>query len=347
MLIIGVIPTPPATSTSPARPPCSSAVNEPWGPSSHTFWPWRSAATRREKSPWARTVSSRRPVTLAEDAMVKGCSSVPTTARRSRSHTELAGVEVQAAPAQVDRREDERGHARALPAHPVDHVGALAGEQRPPHPPVREHREQRPSQHQQADPHHRVGHEVLEPDHVQRGEGEPGGGEPHVQAGPDLVARARAAPGGGDPADREQGDQRAPAHLGGGARGGGFASCGWFQIATTACRTTAARAIVPSHRCRPITRSTPKARVSVRMRLGTSTTTTRAERPSTPSPTDSIAPVRVDCPRQADRARGATVITSRTPDQARVVIRFRTGGEARRVGGPRPASLRVRRSRTR
>jgi hypothetical protein len=91
MLIIGVIPTPPAMRTRPAQSRSGAAVNEPCGPSSHTFWPCRSAATRCEKSPWSRTVSSSRPVTFALEAMVNGCSSVPTTARLSRSHTNWPG----------------------------------------------------------------------------------------------------------------------------------------------------------------------------------------------------------------------------------------------------------------
>ena len=36
-------------------------------------------------------VSSSRPVTRAEEAIVKGCSSLPSTERRSRSHTNWPG----------------------------------------------------------------------------------------------------------------------------------------------------------------------------------------------------------------------------------------------------------------
>ena len=80
-----------------------------------------------------------------------------------------------------------------------------------------------------------------------------------------------------------------------------------------------------------MTRSTPNARVSDRMRDGTSTTTTRAPRPSIPSPTESIDPTRVEPPRQADIAKGTTVIATRAPAHAVVVIRLRTAGDARTV----------------
>ena len=56
MLIIGVMPTPPASSTSPAEPGAASVENEPCGPSSHTLLPVRSVDRSPEKSPWSRTV---------------------------------------------------------------------------------------------------------------------------------------------------------------------------------------------------------------------------------------------------------------------------------------------------
>ena len=80
-----------------------------------------------------------------------------------------------------------------------------------------------------------------------------------------------------------------------------------------------------------MTRSTPNARVSVRIREGTSTTTTSAPSPSTPRPTESIVPTWVEFPRQADIAKGTTAIATRAPAHAVVVIRLRTAGNARAV----------------
>ncbi len=76
MLIIGVIPTPPAIiATAGAR--MKSTENVPCGPSIHTAAPAGSPASTRPKSPVHRSVISVQPPTWAPDATVKGCSSTP------------------------------------------------------------------------------------------------------------------------------------------------------------------------------------------------------------------------------------------------------------------------------
>jgi hypothetical protein len=93
MLIIGVMPTPPAIMTTPSTEE-TSLVNEPCGPSTQTGWPGLSRLMPRVKSPALRIVNSTRPGRCGDEAIVNGCSSAVTD-RVSRSQANWPGAKSQ------------------------------------------------------------------------------------------------------------------------------------------------------------------------------------------------------------------------------------------------------------
>ena len=110
---------------------------------------------------------------------------------------ELAGGEAQR-PATEHRGQRQGGDVRSLVPHAVDHVGPAPGEQRLPHPPAREHREQQQGEGGAHDPHHGVLEEVAEPEDVHPREGERQRRPEDVGPRPPLVARpAPSSPRGG------------------------------------------------------------------------------------------------------------------------------------------------------
>ena len=89
MLIIGVIPTPPAIITKPAPAP-TSLVKAPCGPSTQTGEPGGRRRNARVKSPAWRIVNSVVSM-CALEAIVKGCSSAVTD-RSSRIQANWPGA---------------------------------------------------------------------------------------------------------------------------------------------------------------------------------------------------------------------------------------------------------------
>ena len=238
-------------------------------------------------------------MTRALEAIVNGCSSAPTTARRRRSQTNWPGAKRRPPRRRCTGASTSVLDRLALAAHAVDDVGALAREQRAPHPAVGEHPEQHQHERGEHDAHHGVGDEVAQPEDVQAGEDERGPGEQDVQPRPDLVARAGTPAADRDEPDQQQPADRAPAGLRGrGALEGVEQPVGWLRMATAMWMPTRTIARVPSQRCRPRTFSTPNARVSERTREGTTTTTTTSRvSASRPRPTESTPSTELPPPR--------------------------------------------------
>ena len=203
MLIIGVMPTPPAIMTKPAEV-WRSLVKAPCGPSTHTVAPGGSRRIARVKSPVWRIVNSVASE-WALDAIVNGCSCGHHGAAPGGSRRTARGRTPSVVAGRLPRR--RRGSSTSVltvafsrrtsrTTNSVDGSNIGRHTQRCPNTSASTDGEQH---EHRAD--HGVAHELVEQPDVQRGEPEHGGGERDVRplpqsrrtAGPGCAAR-RARP---------------------------------------------------------------------------------------------------------------------------------------------------------